>query len=104
MIQSGAKILKGRQPIPDAPPYDFECTLKYKGKKVAIFTLGDTLYRIYEAIIKYSDIVDVIILAHSTGGIGKNHLPNFMKMCQQHHAIPKTGNNNADCMNIINKI
>jgi broad-specificity NMP kinase len=57
-------------------PMDFECEFDYKEKRVAIFTVGDYLYSITkpnlrEAVIKYSR-VDVLILAHSTGGSTKN--------------------------------
>jgi GTPase SAR1 family protein len=90
--------------IPIAPPADFECVIPYQGKQAAIFSMGDTEYRNYEAIIKYCGIVDVLILAHSTDGSGKMRLPTIIAACPQHHLIPKTINNAADCQSIISNI
>lgn len=92
-----------KQTIPNAPATDFECTLSYKGKSVAIFSLGDTLYRIYEAIIKYSN-VDVLIIAHSQGGNTKNSFPMTVGSYPQHCVIHKTNSNANDCQNIISHI
>ena len=90
--------------IPDNKSRDFECVIPYQGKKVAIFSMGDKEYRNYEAIIKYCGIVDVLILAHSTDGSGKMRLPTSVATCPQHHLIPKTTDNAADCQSIISKI
>lgn len=89
---------------------DFECVIPYKRKNkkkktnVAIFSMGDIMYRVYDAIIKYCEIVDVLVVAYSTGGNKKMQLYDSVKNCHQHDVINKTKNNAADCQNIISKI
>jgi len=45
---------------------DFETVLIYRNKKVAIFSQGDYTKNCKEAIAKYADSVDVLIMAHSS--------------------------------------
>ena len=45
---------------------DFEVAFAYRGKKVAIFSQGDYTKNCKEAIAKYADSVDILIMAHSS--------------------------------------
>jgi hypothetical protein len=90
--------------IQNIPAPDFECVIPYNGKNVAIFSMGDILYRTYDAIIKYCPIADVLIIAHSTSGNGKMRLFTSVNAYPQHYVVVKTTNNAADCQNIISKI
>jgi nicotinamide riboside kinase len=107
------QITKGMTPppvkthIPDSCLYDFEATILYLEKKVAFFSLGDILYRVEEAIIKYSH-VDVLILAHNIGGPTKKWFADTIRKYPPHCVIDKTAANDADnaraCKDIIAKI
>ena len=45
-------------------PYDFECIIKYKGKTVAFFTMGDYSSYLIEAFVKYNNKhCDILICA-----------------------------------------
>lgn len=92
---------------------DFQCMpFLYKSKKVALFSLGDIMYLVYEAIIKYSE-VDYLILAHSQGGSQMDRISAAVEQYDQHCLIPKTvskpnasqqtkdADNMKDCQNII---
>ena len=95
------------QPIQGGDYGDFESSpLRHNGKTVAIYSLGDTLYRIYEAIIKYCGTVDVFIVACSTGQnkANFNALVSYVQAYPQHCVISKTKNNDADCQGIIGNI
>jgi tRNA uridine 5-carbamoylmethylation protein Kti12 len=102
-LTQGIKNPPPKQKIKNAPAADFECILSYKGNSVAIFSLGDILYRVYEAIIKYSN-VDVLIIAHSQGGNAKNSFSKVVGSFTQHCVIHKTTSNPNDCQNIISHI
>jgi len=84
-------------------PNDFECDFVYQGKQVAIFTMGDLLYCLTLAIIKYSQM-DVLILAHHTGGPKWNDFVTNVMNCPHHIIVPKTINNQQDCATIISHI
>jgi len=88
-------------------PDDFESSpLQYNGKTVAIYSLGDTLYRVYDAIIRYCGTVDVLIIACRTGRSEFDALVATVQGCPQHQVIHKTSRakNKADCQSIINSI
>jgi hypothetical protein len=97
-----------KQPIQYGSPDDFECVVKYKNEEgkfqdVAFFTLGDVLYRIQYAILKYSQ-ADVLILAHRQNGNTMNAYAQEIKKYPQHHVVNKTNNNSNDCNTIIGYI
>ena len=102
-------LIQGMQNPPPKKqlPYgtnDFECVLPHPKGDVAIFSLGDTLDRMYEAIIKYSN-VHCLIMAHSQ--IGGSVMMGFLACVSQfpqHVVIKKTNNNLIDCHTIINRI
>jgi Cdc6-like AAA superfamily ATPase len=76
---------------------DYEWVVLYKGKKVALQSHGDIMYRVYQAPIIYS-YVDCLVLAHSQGGVQKNRIKNLIQgLKKQHILIPKTvSRNNAN--------
>ena len=84
-----------------ANPSDFECVFDYKGKKVALFSMGDYKDICIEAIIRYSDS-DTLILAYSNRY--KRSLSALIKRYQQHVVISKTPYNSADVESIISNI
>jgi hypothetical protein len=92
-----------KQPIQYGSPDDFECIVNYKNKNVAFFTLGDVLYRIQYAVLKYSQ-ADVLILAHRQKGNTMNDYAQEIKKYPQHHVVNKTKNNSNDCNTIIGYI
>lgn len=83
---------------------DFECVIPYKKKNVAIFSMGDTMHRVYDAIIKYCGIADVLVAAYSTDGTKKMQLVKSVINSKPHDYVNKTPNNTADCQTIISKI
>jgi hypothetical protein len=108
-LTTGMNPLPLRSPISNSSPNDFECRFMYqspvtnKQEDVAIFSLGDWIYRITEAIFKYST-VDVLILAHSRCGSDSITFATNMAQFPQHCVIPKTTNNNSDCAAIVAKV
>jgi len=93
-----------KQPIRTGSPEDFQCVIKYKCKKIALYSHGDTLYLIHEAIIRYSE-VDYLVLAFSLGGADYQQVLNFIvNNCPQHTVINKTVSTNAANQVADNKI
>jgi hypothetical protein len=98
---------------PVGPGKDFEAAVLYKGKRVTIFSEGDTLYHIREAICKYAAQCDVLILAYSDK-FKYDYKPGLFDLAQQmagdvqQCVIQKNANNNADnaaaCKDIIANI
>jgi hypothetical protein len=97
-----------KQPIQYGSSNDFECIVPYRNTagqmlNVAIFSLGDTLYRVQEAVVKYS-LADVLILALNQNGNTKVAYAQRVQNCSQHKVVPKTGSNNTDCQTILGYI
>lgn len=64
LIARGAEIIVPKKDLPARK--DFECILKYKEKKVALFSLGDYMFAIGNAVGYYTKAdCDVLIVAHS---------------------------------------
>ena len=83
---------------------DFECLVPHEKGYVALFSLGSTLERMYEAIINYS-IAHCLIMTHTDqNGSEWTGFLNCIRECPQHTVITKTANNNADCQSIIDSI
>lgn len=98
-----------KQIIQGGSANDFECVFQnnntINNKTVAIFSMGDILYMIYDAIIRYMNNSDVLIVAHSQGGYIKDKLiQTITNNNPPHCVIKKTANNANDCQNIINNI
>jgi len=69
------------------------------------YSFGDTLYRIYDAIIRFSGNVKVLVIACSTGRSEFDNPVNCVQACPQHYVLIKTTNNHiADCQSIIRNI
>jgi hypothetical protein len=102
-LTQGMNPLPPKQPIQYGSPRDFECQFLYQGKPVAIFSLGDTLYRVIDAIIRYAH-VDVLILALSKKGGGVQRFENSISSCPNHYVHQKTSNNTQDCTAIVAKV
>jgi Flp pilus assembly CpaF family ATPase len=84
---------------------DFESSpLIYKGKKIAIFSMGDYQASFFEAVIKYCAIVDVLIIPCRTNNAWANRLVRIIQKYSQHCLIQKTVNDKADCKKIIASI
>jgi hypothetical protein len=79
-------LTKGMNPPPVKnliePGGDFESAFLYKGKRVAIFSHGDTLWRIREAICTYAAHCDVLILAYSDKH-KYDHKPNLFNLARE---------------------
>jgi hypothetical protein len=119
-LTQGMSPLPTKYKIKGGSANDFECTLMYKRKDIAIFSMGDHLHRIYEAIIKYIN-KDVLIIAHSKGGyvmdkiprnIARYRSPPHSLHCVINKTVSRNPNNNAmnianntiDCQTIISNI
>jgi hypothetical protein len=111
IIASGINPPPVKTPV--GPGNDFEAAVLYKGKRVAIFSAGDTLYRIREAICKYAAQCDVLILAYSDK-FSCDYKPVLFDLAMQtagnvqQCVIQKNTNNDADnaaaCKDIIANI
>ncbi len=73
-------------------PNDFECVLKYNGKQVAIYSMGDYLHTCCLAVIKYA-YCDKLILAYSNKF--KQNLAIEVGKCPNHRVVPKSHGNAA---------
>lgn len=100
MVGQNANILKKKSKLGGSDA-DFECTLIYRNKEVALFSMGDYLNQCTEAIIKYSN-KDVLILAYSDKF--STNLKNIIKRYSHHSIVRKTSNNANDVATIISKI
>ena len=66
LISKGAVVSVSKTQV-GGDKKDFEAILTYKGKQVAIYTMGDYAYKTIEAIDKYDSLgVDVLICASNT--------------------------------------
>jgi hypothetical protein len=94
-------------------PPDFEAIFPYKRKVVAIYSEGDLLYLIKDAIHKYATQCDVLILAYSDR-FKRDYKPALFDLARelagdvQECVIRKMEANDTDnaiaCKNIINNI
>jgi GTPase SAR1 family protein len=112
------EIASGINPPPTKTPFgsrnDFEAIVfPYKGKTIAIFSAGDTLYEIEAAIQKYATQCDVLILAYSDK-FRSDHKPKLFDLARQlvgnvqEYVIRKNEASDADnaaaCKKIIENI
>jgi len=68
---------------------DFCCVFNYKKKKVAVFSSGDTLSIIIEAVFLYS-YVDCLIMAFNSDSIRKDELLKKVSVYKHNKHIEKT--------------
>lgn len=64
LLEDGATEIEPKKELPGKD--DFECILKYKGKKIALFSLGDYMFAVGYAVGYYTRAeCDVLVVAHS---------------------------------------
>lgn len=64
LLSRKAEVCEPKRELPGRD--DFECILKYNGKKVALFSLGDYMFAIGYAVGYYTRTnCDVLVVAHS---------------------------------------
>ena len=64
LLANGAIITNPKKELPAKD--DFECIINYKGKKVALFSLGDYMFAIGSAVGYYTKVeCDILAIAHS---------------------------------------
>ncbi|PBC74587.1 hypothetical protein SAMN02745108_02421 [Fibrobacter intestinalis] len=64
LIREGAILDKGTPPEQsEKRKKDFECVLLYKGQKVAVHSEGDFLNECFEAIERFRESADILVLA-----------------------------------------
>jgi len=65
LTQNGKRnIVSEKKELGDPEDKDFECVVKYRGKTVALYSMGDFDLKCVEAIVKYAHC-DILILAYS---------------------------------------
>jgi hypothetical protein len=85
-----------------ANPKDFKCVVSYKGKTVAIYTMGDYKTVFEDAIIEFADC-DVLIFAYNDN-FAKRLLDKFTGKFQHYRIIQKTDSNKNDQDAILSEI
>ncbi|MEJ2795170.1 hypothetical protein WAE56_17325 [Iodobacter sp. LRB] len=91
LITKGATVVVPKVTV-GGNPLDFECVLIYKGKLVAIFSMGDYLHECWSAAIKYA-YCDKLILAYSNKF--ERNLATVVGNCQNHVVVTKLSGNAA---------
>ncbi len=101
----GATITQPKSKL-GGDPDDFECTLNYRGKCIAIFTMGDYAYSVMNAMDTYSALkCDVLIIAcnnHFVRPYQKiRHFPNIIR----NKTMPlSNSSNSSDCTYIVSQL
>jgi tRNA uridine 5-carbamoylmethylation protein Kti12 len=99
LTQNGAKnIISDKKELGNSINKDFKCVVSYKGKEIAIFSMGDIYSAFIKAIIEYSNR-DVLVLAYSEKFA--KELGEFIRGFSYHCVIRKTSSNENDCKSII---
>jgi tRNA uridine 5-carbamoylmethylation protein Kti12 len=105
LAKKGATVIQQKRQL-GGNPADFECVLKYKGKLIGIYSMGDYLIHCCFAVVQYA-FCDKLILAYSNKF--KQDLSAVVANCQNHTVINKSyGNpaseNQTDAAVLISKI
>ena len=112
IMKPDMKNLNDKQGIIKNNHRDFQCDFLYKDRKIALYSLGDIMYLIYEAMIKYSEF-DYLVLAHNNSGKEMSRIADAIDKYPQHTLIKKTVSKNVqnqkddnlkDCKRIITAI
>jgi len=102
LTDKGARnIIEKRKPVGNKKENDFQCVINWNGKSVAIFSMGDILRDIINAIIQYAHC-DIIILAYNTSFSTK--LDVVIEKKNNHCVIKKRAPTDADCNVVIGNI
>ena len=100
LTQNGKKnIVSDKKELGHPEDKDFECVVKYRGKRVALYSMGDFDLKCVEAIVKYAHC-DVLILAYSEA---------VHRIIKKSEANPKSKavklkTNEKDCESIIEEL
>ena len=105
LILKGATVVRRKLQV-GVYETDFECVLKYKGKKVAIYSMGDYLMHCCFAAVRYASC-DKLVLAYNNRF--KQDLAAVVASCQNHIVISKSrgdpaSSNRKDAAAIISRI
>ena len=91
------EIISEKERLGNPRNKDFECVVIYKGKKVAMYSMGDYPNKCVEAIIKFSNY-DVLILAYSE----ERHC--IIKKSEAESKADELKTNEKDCEQIIEEL
>jgi hypothetical protein len=100
LTQNGKRnIVSEKKELGNPIDKDFECVVKYRGKTVALYSMGDFDLKCIEAIVKYAHC-DVLVLAYSE----EHH-----RIIKKTEANPKSKavklkTNEKDCEKIIEEL
>ena len=105
LISKGATVAQHKEQV-GGNVKDFECILNYKGKSIAICSMGDYLMHCCFAAVRYASC-DNLILAYNNKF--KQDLAAVVASCKNHSVIRKSGGNHAasnkkDAAAVISKI
>ncbi|MES2671683.1 MAG: hypothetical protein V4673_14865 [Pseudomonadota bacterium] len=105
LISKGATVVRSKVQV-GGNIKDFECVLKYKGKLVAMCSMGDYLMHCCFAAVRYASC-DKLVLAYNNRF--KQDLAAVVASCQNHSVIRKSGGNPAssnqkDAATVISRI
>jgi hypothetical protein len=95
-------VLAGKSVLGNPASNDFKCVVSYKGKKVAIYTMGDYKTVFEDAIIEFADC-DVLVLAYNDN-FAKRLLDKFTGKFEHYRVIPKTDSDENDRDAILSEI
>lgn len=91
LISKGATVVRSKVQV-GGNVRDFECVVKYKGKLVAMYSMGDYLMHCCFAAVRYASC-DKLVLAYNNRF--KQDLAAIVASCQNHSVIRKSGGNPA---------
>lgn len=100
LVKQGASVIKAKEPL-GKNPMDFEAVLCYRGKTIAIYSMGDFYWKCRGAIKKFAKC-DYLILAYSDKF--KWNLKDAIAKDPKNYVIAKTSNNIEDAKAIISAI
>lgn len=100
LVELGAQEVEEKNPL-GKNPKDFKTILKYQGKNIALFSMGDFYWQCRRAIVDYAKC-DYLILAYSDKF--KWNLKDAIARDSNNCVIAKTSNNIEDTKAIISAI
>lgn len=105
LISKGATVVQRKVQV-GGNAADFECIVKYKGKLVAMYSMGDYLIHCCFAAVRYASC-DKLILAYNNKF--KQDLAAVVASCKNHIVITKSPGNPAssnqkDATTVVSKI
>jgi broad-specificity NMP kinase len=102
ITDNGSKnVLACKSGLGNPASNDFKYEVSYKGKRVAIYTMGDYYKAFIEAIIEFANC-DVLVLAYNNNFAA--NLDKFIGRFQHHRVIQKTDSDENDLAAILSEI